>query len=197
MYRKSLLIILFFTALSLGSCNWIKRFFDLPTPEEIAAAKYRAREDSIALANFTMEQEAWRSRDANMDMDIPIDIENVVVPSDGYRDEHAGAIGSGTHNTNTQTQTQTSAHTIVGTNRFHVIVGSFRDPQNAQKMMKKLSDHGFNPAQFHLRSGYVAVSAGSFNNIEEARTSGRRMRETSTLCPNDFWVYDVNRGLHQ
>ena len=197
MYRKSLLIILFFIALSLSSCNWIKRIFDLPTSEEIAVAKYRAREDSIAQANFTKEQEAWRSRDSDMDMDIPIDIDNVVVPADGYRDEHAGATGSGTYHTQTQTQGQASAHTLVGTNRFHVIVGSFRDPQNAQKMMKKLSDQGFKPAQFYLRNGYVAVSAGSFTNIEEARTSGRHMRETSALCPYDFWVYDVNRGLHQ
>jgi len=81
--------------------------------------------------------------------------------------------------------------------RFHVIVGCFKVPSNAEKMINLLKSQGYQPKSFVLYNGFDCISVQSFDTLREAYNTMTQLLRYSDFCPDDVWVYDINDKLHQ
>ena len=82
-------------------------------------------------------------------------------------------------------------------NRFHIIVGSFLMEENAERMMARLTNSGFNPVEMRFRNGFLAISAASYDNYREAYAKMYYLLEQIPYAPYDIWIYDLKQNLHR
>lgn len=91
--------------------------------------------------------------------------------------------------TNTATSPDVEAPTrtaeVVHEYRFLVIIGSFQGEDNALTMVEKLRRLGYDPEVAGGPDGFLRVSAESFDNIDDARSS---LQKIKTDFPG-AWVY--------
>ncbi|GAB1473036.1 hypothetical protein MASR2M69_04770 [Bacteroidota bacterium] len=80
-------------------------------------------------------------------------------------------------------------------NRYHVIVGSFKDHTNAAKMAEYLRGKGYNPSLMDFRNGFRVVSAASFPQMGPAFTEMYKIADMN-IIKDDIWVYDIRQKLH-
>ena len=185
MNKRTFLKLLFFTALCISSCERVREIFGVspkPPVEVEIKTNQQLSDDDLRKIYFEQEGISEEFEDPQFDMSVS----NV--------GEEAPTSSASTTQPNLYTTTSSAN---AEASRYHIIVGSFKIQANAQTMMKRLSDNGYQPVQFYLRDGYYAVSASSYNNISDANSAMRNMRQYPTLCPYDSWVYDINIGLHR
>ncbi len=78
---------------------------------------------------------------------------------------------------------------------YHVIIGAFKDYSNADALEKFVAGLGYKPIKIMLKNGYMMVSLGGYNTVEEAVAQIRKI-ESLEVCPYDVWVYPAHKGLH-
>lgn len=75
---------------------------------------------------------------------------------------------------------------------YRVIVGSFKDQKNADKMVAKVAAAGdFNPHQVKMRNGMIAVAACPSDRIQDVLTGMDEMRKCG-VCPADAWILKID-----
>ena len=79
--------------------------------------------------------------------------------------------------------------------RYMVIVGSFKEVQNAPNMMKMLESKGYKPETIKFKNGFDVVSAYSSRDYRDALSAMQEIMETP-FCPEDIWIYDRQSGNH-
>ncbi len=79
--------------------------------------------------------------------------------------------------------------------RFYVILGSFKNMNNANVLFEKLTAEGFEPTIVNFQNGFIAVSAASYTEYKDAKAEMNRILEEQ-YCPYDIWIYDTNREFH-
>lgn len=62
-------------------------------------------------------------------------------------------------------------------NRYFVIVGSFRNPENAHRYTQTLKEQGFTPVMLLSETGFTRVSVNSYTNEASARARVLQVRE--------------------
>ncbi|MCF8357450.1 MAG: SPOR domain-containing protein [Prolixibacteraceae bacterium] len=60
---------------------------------------------------------------------------------------------------------------------FFVIIGSFKNPANAENYKADMGDKGFTPVLLSTDSGFLRVAVDQTNSEEDARTFIKRIRE--------------------
>lgn len=84
----------------------------------------------------------------------------------------------------------------VGDFRFYVIVGSFSEAKNADKMVSYLKKSGYNPIRLTFRNGYNVVASSAHKGRSDAFAALRKLLELD-FSPDDIWVYDaLKQKLH-
>jgi len=68
---------------------------------------------------------------------------------------------------------------------YYLVVGSFRDDVNASRLLRELSDQGYNAELIRSANGYYRVSADSFRSIQEAKDVRSRIGD---LFPG-IWIW--------
>lgn len=79
--------------------------------------------------------------------------------------------------------------------RFHVILGSFKEHSNSARMVEKLISKGYKPQVFNFKNGFEAVSVCSFDKVSQAFNQMYKLLDDD-FAPDDIWVYDIKQGLH-
>ena len=79
--------------------------------------------------------------------------------------------------------------------RYHVVLGCFIMDNNADRMMKKLPEYGYEPVRLEFKNGYAVISAYQTNSLPEAYNKMYKMFSLD-ITPYDVWVYDTNQNLH-
>ncbi|MHC1704006.1 MAG: SPOR domain-containing protein [Tenuifilaceae bacterium] len=75
--------------------------------------------------------------------------------------------------------------------RFHVIIGSFKVPTNADDWQQEVTSMGFsNPTIVESTNGYRMVSVGSYETYSKAFTEIKRVNESREESI-DLWIYEV------
>lgn len=75
--------------------------------------------------------------------------------------------------------------------RFHVIIGSFKVPTNADSWQQEVATMGFTgPKIVESTNGYRMVSIGSYESYSKAFTEIKRINE-SREDSIDLWIYEV------
>ena len=74
---------------------------------------------------------------------------------------------------------------------YRVIVGSFKDQKNAEKMVAKVAAAGdFNPHQVKMRNGMIAVAACPSDRIQNV-VWGLKELQAHEVCPSDAWILKI------
>ncbi len=84
---------------------------------------------------------------------------------------------------------------LISNQKYHVILGSFKEYSNSARMVENLTKKGYKPQVFHFKNGFEAVSACSFDQISLAFNQMYKLLD-SGFVPDDIWVYDIEQKLH-
>lgn len=79
---------------------------------------------------------------------------------------------------------------------YHVIVGCFRQYENADALVEKLKGMGCTPQKIELKIGYMMVSLGKHETLQGALSQMHKIWVRDD-CPLDVWVYDARQNLHE
>ena len=71
--------------------------------------------------------------------------------------------------------------------RYYIIVGCFRQRTNAEILLNKVSEVGYQPALISFRNGMIAVGLCPVNTLPDALTSLKTVKE-EPFCPSDVWI---------
>jgi len=80
--------------------------------------------------------------------------------------------------------------------RYQVVLGSFKVPENAERFIDFLKENGYTPKCLKFRNGYKVISAYRSDDFYQAV---KVMKETLEydFCPEDVWIYDLKQHLHE
>lgn len=85
---------------------------------------------------------------------------------------------------------------LESTQRFHVILGSFKEHSNSARMVENLTKKGYKPQVFSFKNGFEAVSVCSFDKATPAFNKMYELLDNEGIAPDDIWVYDIRQSLH-
>ena len=75
--------------------------------------------------------------------------------------------------------------------RYAIVVGAFRSPENALKMIGKIPSDRYKSIVVEFENGYSAVCLCPTRDREEALSSLKEIKK-ETFCPEGAWIY-VNK----
>ncbi|MDP3451896.1 MAG: SPOR domain-containing protein [Bacteroidales bacterium] len=81
-------------------------------------------------------------------------------------------------------------------NRYHVVVGSFKDYSNSERMVINLKKRGYEPSVIDFKNGFKVVSVSSYSNMSAAFNVMYKLLDEN-FGADDIWVYDVRQALHK
>ena len=176
--KKSCILLAVVSLLCLTGCDFMRKLAGRPTSEDVELkrvellraeeAALQARLDSIAAVEAEKQNVIQDSVEA-----LTYIAENRVNLHDVAR---LGGI-----------QKDELTDSSQGT-RYRVILGSFKDRGNAEKLLHKVSEAGdFWPHLIVLRSGMVAVAACPSDRIQNV-VWGLKELKTNDVCPADAWI---------
>ena len=179
--RRNTLLLLFAAMLVLSGCDFFRVIAGRPTSKDIdrkrveimkaEEAALQARLDSIARAEADARKAVEDSLAAAAFIaENKIIFHNVSrlggLAKDGLEDTSDGV-------------------------RYRVILGSFRDRNNAETLIRKVADAGdFSPHMLTLRSGMIAVAACPSDRLQNAVLGLKELKTTPT-CPPDAWILKI------
>lgn len=166
--KKSLLILMAASMLSLTGCDFFRSLAGRPTSEEIQAKRLeilRAQEavEEARLDSLRQEKKVVMDSIAALDS-IKQQGGTILNPS------KLGGLFA----------TKLEA-------RYYIIVGCFKQRTNAEILLNKVSEIGYSPALISFRNGMNAVGLCPVNNLPDALTSLNAVKKES-FCPEDVWI---------
>jgi len=84
---------------------------------------------------------------------------------------------------------------LESTQRYHVILGSFKEHSNSARMIENLTKKGYTPQIFNFKNGFEAVSVCAFDKVSPAFNQMYKLLDDG-FAPDDIWVYDIKQNLH-
>jgi hypothetical protein len=174
-------LILMTAIMVVTGCDWIRVQLGMATSQDIAAMKkerqyddsVRLMNDSVALSGNTSEMRATDGKSMK--------ISDTSAFNQQKRQPEQIAVS-------------TPAKTNL-TNRYYVIIGSFKDHSNSAKMAEYLKSKGFTPTIMDFKNGFRVVSTSSYSTLGQAFNEMYKLRDQN-FGPDDIWVYDVRQNMH-
>ncbi len=201
MRKSNLFILLVFFSFFLSGCDWVRFQLGMPTSREIEAKKSAnlfIEEQRLKDSLLRLQIDSIAKASADTTALSQLVRENIKAAGDavaGDVKEIAKEIIQQTNKIATEKSTITEIPKADYSDRFYVIVGSFKDPVNSEKMFLFLSKNGYKPKLIEFKNGYKLVSAASFTTQAEASKEMLKIMDTD-FAPEDIWVYDTNQRLH-
>lgn len=205
MRKSNLVILLVFFSFFLSGCDWVRFQLGMPTSRELEAKKNAnlfAAEQRLkdSLLKLQIDSIAKASADtAALSQQVREILSGAGAAVAGDVKEIAKDVKDAAGNVADKTKDVMQQTNIIPkadyNDRFHVIVGSFKDPINSEKMYLFLSKNGYKPKLIEFKNGYKLVSAASFMTQEEASREMLKIMDTD-FAPEDIWLYDTNQRLH-
>jgi len=171
-------------------CDWIRMQLGMATSEDIAnLKKERQYDDSVRMMN---DSAALKGNTGDMSTQGSYSLK--ISDTSAFNEQKSDTtVKADTVKKAEPTQTTPVQTTPV--NRYHVIVGSFKEYSNASKMAEFLKGKGYNPTMMDFRNGFRVVSAASFPNMGPAFTEMYKIADLG-IIKDDIWVYDIRQKLH-
>jgi len=201
MRKSNLFILLVFFSFFLSGCDWVRFQLGMPTSREIEAKKSAnlfIEEQRLKDSLLRLQIDSIAKASADTTALSQLVRENIKAAGDavaGDVKEIAKEVIQQTNKIATEKSTITEIPKADYSDRFYVIVGSFKDPVNSEKMFLFLSKNGYKPKLIEFKNGYKLVSAASFTTQAEASKEMLKIMDTD-FAPEDIWVYDTNQRLH-
>lgn len=166
--KKSLVILMAASVLTLTGCDFFRSLAGRPTSEDIENRKLE-----ILLAQEAVEQARLDSlrREKQMVLDSIAALDSI--KQQGGTILNPSRLGG-------LFATKLEA-------RYYVIVGSFRQRSNAEALLNSIADLGYSPALISFRNGMIAVGVCPVNTLPDALISLKTVK-AEAFCPSDVWI---------
>jgi hypothetical protein len=190
-------LILMTAIMVVTGCDWIRVQLGMATSQDIATMKkerqyddsVRLMNDSVALSGNTAEMIATDGRSMKISDTSAFNEQktktNVEVEASNMSQQKSQP---------EQVAVSAPAKTNL-TNRYYVIIGSFKDHSNSAKMAEYLRSKGFTPTIMDFKNGFRVVSTSSYSTLGQAFNEMYKLRDQN-FGPDDIWVYDVRQNMH-
>ena len=172
--KRTVLFLLLASLFALTGCDFLRSLAGRPTSEDIERMKLeiirmeQAREQ-LRLDSLRMVQLRLRDSIARMDS---------LAALDSIR-QRGGTILNPSNLGGLFTTRLES--------RYYIVVGSFRSRRNAEVLLNKVADKGYNPALISFRNGFVAVGVCPCNTLKAVSDSLKGVKQEK-FCPKDVWI---------
>lgn len=175
-------------------CDWIRVQLGMATSQDIAAMKkerqyddsVRLMNDSVALSGNTAEMRATDGKSMK--------ISDTSAFNEQKKESNVAATNQPQQKNQPEQAVSAPAKTSL-TNRYYVIIGSFKDHSNSAKMAEYLRSKGFTPTIMDFKNGFRVVSTSSYSTLGQAFNEMYKLRDQN-FGPDDIWVYDVRQNMH-
>ena len=166
--KKSLIILMAVSMLSLTGCDFFRKLAGRPTSEDIQAKRLellRAQEalEEARLDSLRREQKAVQDSIAALDS----------IEQQGGTILNPSKMG-GLFTTKLEA-------------RYYIIIGCFRERRYAEALLNRVSEVGYKPALISFRNGMIAVGLCPVNTLPDALTSLNAVKE-EPFCPQGVWI---------
>ena len=180
--KKSFILILIAVVLTVTGCDFFRKVAGRPTSQDI-----EKRKAQIAIVEKQREEQAREQ--ARLDS-IRVAKEQIRLAEEKAAKDSLDALSS-LKAKGCMMYDLASLKGISEGNlhhRYYIVVGSFRDANNADKFMKKVSkDVDMEPLKVRFRNGMVAVGVCPRNEIVQIASVIDEVR-TKSFCPKDAWI---------
>lgn len=187
-------LILMTAIMVVTGCDWIRVQLGMATSQDIAAMKkerqyddsVRLMNDSVALSGNTAEMRATDGKSMK--------ISDTSAFNEQKKESNVAATNQPQQKNQPEQAVSAPAKTSL-TNRYYVIIGSFKDHSNSAKMAEYLRSKGFTPTIMDFKNGFRVVSTSSYSTLGQAFNEMYKLRDQN-FGPDDIWVYDVRQNMH-
>ena len=180
--KKSFILILIAVVLTVTGCDFFRKVAGRPTSQDI-----EKRKAQIAIVEKQREEQAREQ--ARLDS-IRVAMEQIHLAEEKAAKDSLDALSS-LKAKGCMMYDLASLKGISEGNlhhRYYIVVGSFRDANNADKFMKKVSkDVDMEPLKVRFHNGMVAVGVCPRNEIVQIASVIDEVR-TKSFCPKDAWI---------
>lgn len=166
--RKSFILLIAVTLFTMTGCDFFRTIAGRPTSEEIEMKKVEILRAEQAVIQARLDSLKMEQQIAQDSLDALDSIK-----------QYGGSV------LNPATLGGLFATKLEA--RYYVIIGSYRIRSNAETMLKRAAEKGYEPALICFRNGMMAVGLCPNNNIVEALEALKQVKK-ETFCPSDVWV---------
>ena len=167
--KKSYILLAVVVVSAVTGCDFFRKLAGRPTSEDIEIKRKEMLAD--------LKSKAVREKEVQ---------DSLVLAAKRVADSLAAV--SSLEDSDVRVYSDSSLGGIAG---YQVVVGSFKDQRNADKMVAKVAAAGdFNPHQVKMRNGMIAVAACHSDRIHEVLAGMEEMKKCG-VCPADAWILKI------
>ena len=180
--KRSVLLLMLAVALTLTSCDFMRKMSGRPTKEELNMLKgeleridqlrqeevrVRASIDSLEQVRKTLEDSLAVSQTVEVVEETPVVAPKPVVDNSRYLTANLE-------------------------NRYYVIIGAFQSYQNAKALLNTADKYGYSPVLIGCRNGLIGVGVCPVDDYGDALIA-LQMIKREKFCPANPWIYTNTR----
>ena len=178
--KKSYILVLAVVLMTVTGCDFFRKLAGRPTSEEIEIK----RQEMVA----DLKAKAEREKEVQDSLVLAAKRVADSLSASSYMEENNVRVHSDSSLGGIEEESSSVMEVEAA---YRVIVGSFKDKGNADKMAAKVAAAGdFNPHQVKMRSGMIAVAACPSDKIQNV-VSGFKSLKMHKECPSDAWILKV------
>ncbi|MBR2856742.1 MAG: SPOR domain-containing protein [Bacteroidales bacterium] len=187
--KKSVIFLMLAVALTLSSCDFMRKMSGRPTKEELNALKgemeridqLRQEEIRVRACIDSLEQvrKALEESLACVDSLAEVQPEVAAQPVQPVQQVRQVVDNSRYLTANLE-------------NRYYVIIGAFQSYSNAKALYNKADKFGYSPVFIGCRNGLIGVGVCPVDDYEDALLALQMLRREK-FCPANPWIYTNNR----
>ena len=164
---------MFFVALSLTSCDFMRRTAGRPTKEEVDMMK-----DEIGrIENLRQEEARVRASLDSLKMEQQAVMDSIVsLRATAVTPEVKPRVDLSQYVTRNLE------------NKYYVVIGAFQSYENAKALKQKADKYGYSPVFIACRNGLLGVGVCPVDDYEDALIAVQMLRREK-FCPSDPWIY--------
>ena len=155
-------------ALLVSGCDFMRKVAGRPTSGDLRAMM-AAKEQEKAQAERALQERQQREKELQYQADSLFAVQTM-----------EGIVVNRLSDLNVRISTELPA-------RYNVVLGAFSEAANADKLIARLKEAGYEASAMRYRSGKTAVLACSTDSFVELGKSFASLRKEQ-YCPKDVWV---------
>lgn len=190
--KRSVIFVMLAAALTLTSCDFMRKMSGRPTKDELNALKgemeridqLRQEEIRVRACIDSLEQvrKALEESLACVDTVAEVQPEVAVLPVQPV--QPVQQVSPVVDNSRYLTANLE--------NRYYVIIGAFQSYSNAKALYNKADKYGYSPVFIGCRNGLIGVGVCPVDDYEDALLALQMLRREK-FCPSNPWIYTNNR----
>lgn len=173
--KRSVILLMFFVALSLTSCDFMRRTAGRPTKKEVEMMK----EEIGRIENLRQEEARVRAS-----------LDSLKMEKQALQDSITALLATEVPQVQPKEPARDLSQYLTKNleNRYYVIIGAFQSYENAKALMQKADKFGYSPVLIGCRNGLIGVGVCPVDEYADALIALQMLRREK-FCPSDPWIY--------